>query len=193
MDFILAFWQKQFEPFLDALWNSLQFWRVLSLISVTAIILTIVYKEKLIAWLRKDEILDVDRKLFADFVRALPTEGAMTLIREHDFLSSFDLSAIHPVQTVVKNWESAERVFHTKSLEDMRVLLFKSAGEFLNNIAQYTSPTGYGRQSVIPRGVDEDNLPKYLIEEARKIDSSASSFYEQHQRFIAACRKELRV
>lgn len=142
---------------------------------------------------KQRERREMDIRLFESLTELLPSNGrAMSLAREQDFSNSFAIAAVEPVTEFVQTWDNAEHEFLNKRIEAQKKSLLELASDFTLKIAQYTSPTGNGRQSAIPSRMNVDfGFPEYLKKEIRELNEAASAFHHAHQSLIRLARENL--
>ena len=83
-----------------------------------------------------------DRALFEAFLRILPTEPTIRLLKEQDFGDSFPKRAIDPLYEFAATWGSVENEFLNARLEKEKRTLVSVAGDLAAEIAASNSPTG---------------------------------------------------
>ena len=66
MSYLIEAWEKHLAPLLNQCWNSVVFWRTLSLIAISLIIIIIIYRDKLIILFKKDEKQNHDKEIFVE-------------------------------------------------------------------------------------------------------------------------------
>ena len=68
---------KNFEPILSELWNSIIFWRAITLLLVLFLMVSWMFRQKILSWLQKPQRIEHDRRIFTQ------TE---TLLTEHQLM-----------------------------------------------------------------------------------------------------------
>lgn len=140
---------------------------------------------------KSDREIDSDKKLYAKLLADLPFEGPVRILKEHDFLGSFSLEDIRPLNNFSYTWESAENTFIDKDLEGLKNDLLTKITAFNLAIAQYTSPNSSGFQAV--RVDSQRHHPEHearFREEAEIINSAASSAFDSHQALVKECKSK---
>lgn len=136
-----------------------------------------------------------DKDLFAQFLKDFPPEKTTRFFREHNFGDSFQRSNIVPLNTFVETWESVEKEFLDKSLEEKRKALYSVAFQFASEIACRTVPLRGGQLASVysdqQRGAGP--RPESVIEDAKVLNKCASLFLPVYEDFIRTCRSKLSV
>ena len=135
-----------------------------------------------------------DETLFQDFLRVLPTEPTIRLLKEHDFGDSLRKQAVDPLYEFNATWESVEKEFLDKRLEKEKKALFCLARDLANEIAGRTVPVRMeGSISVFSdqQRAEGRQRPPEVLEDARVLNAKASAFVPQYEAFVRLCRKRL--
>lgn len=135
-----------------------------------------------------------DLVLFEDFMTVLPVEPALRFLREHDFGGSFHKQFLAPLNSFVSTWDTVDKEFMDKKLEEKKKSLYAAAKKLALEIARRTVPVGTGdfisvysdhqRNSGQPR-------PASVIEDAKVLNDLATAFVPKYEEFIRACRAKL--
>ena len=137
-----------------------------------------------------------DRALFEAFLRVLPTEPTIRLLKEHDFGDSFPKRAIDPLYEFTATWGSVENEFLNARLEKEKRALFSVAGDLAAEIAHRTVPLGI----YVPRHLsvvsDQQRAsgrprPPSVREDARVLNAKAAAFVAKYEAFVRLCRSKL--
>jgi len=141
-----------------------------------------------------DSTLSHDRELFQQFLRTLPFEPTIRVLREYDMGDPIPRQAINPLYEFSETWDSVEKEFLDSKLERQRKVLYGSARELASEVARRTVPVG--DQSYI--SVYSDQLrasdrgrPPHVIEDARILNAKAAEFVPNYEAFVRVCRKRL--
>lgn len=121
-----------------------------------------------------------DQRLFAEFKALFAGKGLIRAYREHDFLQSFRQDYLVPLHTVAETWDDAAHSFTNKRLEKLRTTFVKAATDLAVTIAGNTIPSG-AFVTVIPRGMDSENLSDVVKQEATEINSKIKPFVDAHE------------
>jgi len=82
MDWIIDIWKENLSPFLTPLWGSLLFWRTLSLILVTLLALSFIYRNKLKEFLFNARMQEHDKRIFDMSSETLPERRLIDFLDE---------------------------------------------------------------------------------------------------------------
>lgn len=153
----------------------------------------ICYKEARNKYLDELPKVESDRELFSSFITMLPSSSeAVTLLEKQHFGSSYRYGATDAIEQFVQYWGSAEKVFHDSELEGKKSKLYNKCSEFMNEVYTNAGPIGNGsRVSFISPGIDDFNIPQYILDNVRNANAIASDCYSLHQDFVLSCRKKL--
>lgn len=136
-----------------------------------------------------------DIALFKKLQKALPIDGPIAFIRDHDFGDSFNLNAVTPIKDFSYYWDNAEHEFIDTELEELRKKLLEKASEFSLAIGKNTSPNNNGLQSVYPDShLDPiEDFEKRIRREIQEIHDAADKLLNAHQTIIRVGRKKLNI
>jgi hypothetical protein len=138
---------------------------------------------------RIEREVESDKKLYQKLLTDLPFDGPILMLKEHDFLGSFNLDEIKPLNNFVYYWQSAEYTFVDDNLEKVKHELLEKVGEFTQAIAQYTSRNAYGFQAVrVDCQLHDPAHEARFREEAGIINVAASEAFDCHQKLIKECK-----
>lgn len=135
-----------------------------------------------------------DQKLFEEFQAILPFSPSIEMLRNHDFGNSFLRVAVQPLFNFVETWDSVDKEFIDKELEQHRRQLFDAACQMSSEICKRTVPVGDGSYaSVLSDNVREQGgrRPEWVREDARELNRVASAFVPRYEEFIRYCRQTL--
>jgi hypothetical protein len=134
-----------------------------------------------------------DKNLFDQFLHVFPPESTTRFFREQNFGDSFQRSNIAPLNEFLETWESVEKEFIDKSLEEKRKALYAAALELASEISGRTVPLQGGQ--LVSVYSDQQRAagprPESVIEDARVLNEKASSFLPVYEDFIRSCRLKL--
>jgi len=188
MEWLANLWLRHFQPQLDALWDSLSFWRVYGLLIASAAVVLVLLRRPLLTWIRRTDFATHDRTLFAKFLTDLPSTGSISFIRDFDFRHSFRSDVLNDLDRFYHGWNNAEHEFLDQQLEALRAELYEAVERFLNNVGRLTAPTLAGLQSVIPKGIDPDiNLPAHVRSDITLLNDCADVVHTTHQELGNLC------
>lgn len=136
-----------------------------------------------------------DIALFKKLQKALPSNGSITFIRDHDFGGSFNLEIVIPIKEFSYYWDNAEHEFVDEELEVLKKDLIKKASEFSLAIGKNTSPNSKGFQSVYPdTHLDPpEEFEKRIRSEIKEIHDAADELIKSHQKIMRVGRKKLNI
>lgn len=123
-----------------------------------------------------------DRALFHRFLDALPTEGAISFIRDHDMGGSFKLDRLVQLRSFVSEWGDAERQFADRHIERNRKKLRALCGEYLDLLAA-NSWTGEHGIATVPSEWRYEQPARHR-EVTRKLHWLADRAFSVHQSLI---------
>jgi len=141
-----------------------------------------------------DATLAHDRELFQQFLRALPFEPTIRVLRDHDLGDSIRKQAIDPLYEFSDTWENVDREFLNSKLERERKALYASARDLATEIARRTVPVGdQSRISVFSDQLRASDCgrPPHVIEDAKILNAKAAEFVPKYEAFVRLCRKRL--
>lgn len=133
-----------------------------------------------------------DVALFKKFQNALPVNGVMRFIKDHDFLGSFDKENISPMGKFAYEWDNPEHEFIHPVLEERRKSFLKAVNELNIAIATYTSPNNSGFQAV--RVDSQKHDPEHearFKDEAKIINEAATKAYVAYENLVREARQNL--
>ncbi|CAG2091171.1 MULTISPECIES: hypothetical protein [Xanthomonas] len=134
-----------------------------------------------------------DRALYLQFLAELPVEPAITMLKDYDFGNAFKYTHMRSLFNFSETWDTVEKEFLDKKLEEQRKSLVTAAQELSIEFAKLTVPVGNGDfSSVFPdRLRAEGPRPEFVIEDARQLNRAARSFVPLYESFVRACRQKL--
>jgi hypothetical protein len=136
-----------------------------------------------------------DQALFAQFLRDLPTEPTVRVLKEHDFGGLLSRASIQHLYDFTNSWHSIEKEFVDDELEQARRLLLVAASDLAEEIAGRTVPTRGGDYITVysdnQRAESGGRRPPEVIEDARVLNLKASEFVPNYENFVRLCRKKL--
>ena len=135
-----------------------------------------------------------DRELFEQFLRALPFDPTIRVLRQYDMGSSIPRQPINLLYEFSDTWDSVEKEFLDAKLEGERKALYASARDFASEIAHRTVPVGDQTHiSVFSDQLRASNpgRPQHVIEDAEILNAKAAEFVHKYEAFVRLCRKRL--
>jgi hypothetical protein len=141
-----------------------------------------------------DTISTVDKSLFKEFLEVFPSGSRSSeLLHTHDFEHSFSLKSLDEIDKFVNEWNCPEKSFIDPKLETIRKELWVKCNEFSRLIADKSSPTCGGLQSVVPDQHRNDwDRPKWINDDIKLVNNMASEVFTLHQTFIKSMREVLK-
>ena len=85
------------------------------------------------------DVVVADRGLFQEFMRDLPSTGAIDFLRQHDMATRFDDSQFDPLWSFSRKWDLPEFAFHLPELDRLRAGLHLAVIRFLKYEARIRS------------------------------------------------------
>ncbi len=151
------------------------------------------YEELKMAFLRNYDVLDVDKKLFKEFLKDFAT-NKMQNLKDISF-SNFYLEEILNFEQLIYKWRQAEFSFINENLETEKIKLLNLIEELLSITSLNTFPksTSTGKQIFgIPGEWKHQNRERYyqLIE---TLNNLVEMIYDAHQNFVKLGRKILKI
>jgi hypothetical protein len=135
-----------------------------------------------------------DQALFQEFLRVLPVEPTVRVLKEHHFGDALRKSAIDPLYEFNATWDGVEKEFLDRKLEAEKKALFVVARELANEIAGRTVPlrnAGYISVFSDQQRAEGRGRPPDVLEDARILNVKASAFASKYEAFVRLCRKRL--
>lgn len=135
-----------------------------------------------------------DLALFKEFLRVLPFEPTLRLLKEHDFGNSFERQYLNPLFDFASTWDSVEKEFLDETCELGRKSIYSAAKDLVMEISARTVPVGVGKFA----SVFSDNQrklghgrPPSVIEDAKVLNEKSSEFVREYEAFVRACKAKL--
>jgi len=141
-----------------------------------------------------EKINEVDNKLYTEFLELMPSNScAMYMLEQHDFGNSFEREILRPIDQFVCEWDSPEKQFLNKELEEQRKIFWSKCNEFITLLAKTTSPISGGFYSAVSdRFRNNFERPDWLEKEIRELNRVASEVFMEQQKFIKFVRQKLK-
>lgn len=143
---------------------------------------------------RQDPQHKHDQELFEEFLQLVPYDPAIRLMSEHDFEGPFKRDDLKPIFDFAWLWESVQKEFVHKELEQARRSLQQAAVQFRQEIAGRTVPVRMeGYSSVYSDDMRRSGQPRppEVVEDARVLNELAGQFAKQYGDFVRMCRSKL--
>jgi hypothetical protein len=135
-----------------------------------------------------------DQELFAEFLKLVPYDPAIRVVSEHDFEGPFKRDDLKPIFDFAWLWESVQKEFVDKALEQARHTLHQAAIQLRQEIAGRTVPVRMeGYSSVYSDEMRSSGQPRptEVAEDARVLNELAGQFAKQYADFVRICRSKL--
>lgn len=134
-----------------------------------------------------------DLSLFEEFQRIFPVEPTLRLLKETDFGASFRKQDIQPLYNFVESWDSVEKEFLNKKIENDRKALYQAAKELAGEFVKRTVPIGNGDCiSVLPDNQRGGPRPQHVIEDAKALNEKSRLFVPKYEKFVRKCKAKLK-
>ncbi len=149
-------------------------------------------KEMELAKIKKD--IDVDTKLFKQFLSLLPSDSlSVYFLKEHNFHSSFHEKSTDAIDTFSNTWNTAEKKFLDDELETKKIDIWRKLRNLSHELENSVFPmAGMPMLRVYASGhYDSFDMPKEIEEKITYLNNEARHCYKLHQDFISLCRKKL--
>jgi hypothetical protein len=137
---------------------------------------------------RKQEELAADRAMFQRFLKALPSNGSIDFVRNHDFGGCFDRRRLEQLETFAHEWNDAEHEFLNSEMETKRSELHSLAKTFLGMLVTYASPLAGAsgeHHSSLPREWEDNNRAAF--------QKAVTELHEQANKVVAAHQNLVRL
>jgi hypothetical protein len=133
----------------------------------------------------------VDKKLFDEFLKLLPTDGGtVRFFKEHDIAVPFPQEILRPPYILMEIWkDNAEKEFLDPELEEIRMKLINKVIDFHSLLAQET--TGHRREGWLTIEFKDWSNPPELVKFRSDINELGHRVFGIHQELVAACRRKL--
>ena len=198
MSYLIEAWEKHLAPLLNQCWNSLVFWRTLSLIVISLIIIIIIYRNKLIGLFKKDEKQNHDKEIFhkanqlmneldiTDFIHNLQAGDSYIkseIIKINSFIDYFYQESNQFLKKSLK--ESSEKIII--ALENLSTYCALNCFHFgsSNNLCLYPD------HCVDRGGNGSSEQDKFYFEKQRELHNFASIAFVEYQSFRKKIKKIL--
>lgn len=107
------------------------------------------------------DYLEVDRKLFSEIREVLPSRGAISFIRVHDYGGSFDRKVHDELDDFLYFCQRPECEFLDSDMEGLRARLEDDVKQFVEALAEHTFP--------LERNYDKNRIPRDPMQEAETL------------------------
>lgn len=179
--------------------SSADYWLGFSLILVALIhniaYRVFIYKSDKLARKDQEDLNDVDRGLFKEFLELLPSDGLdVKLLEEHDFGNSHYGNEVKALDKFVHTWNNAQKQFLDKELEAKRDSFITKSRHFIYTLASRSYSLGSGEIfSCIPdayRGAWD--WPQHVNEQIQELNVLGSELFELHKELVLIARRKLK-
>ena len=135
---------------------------------------------------------EVDKKLFEELKKTLPSDGSIAFIDQHNMAGwPFQWSQLKDIENFVNNWGDAEHEFLTKKIEVKRKALYEKCKEYLMLLAKESFPTNNPGLSSIPAEWEIEQ-PERFVKVVKQLHTMAGEIVELHQDLFRTARKILK-
>lgn len=134
-----------------------------------------------------------DQRLYEELKATLAFEPAIRLFRDHDFGGDFLRAAARPIHTFYETWDSPEKEFLDKELQQGLAALYRAAGRLAETLANTTVPllTNPAVLTVYPENQRGRPRSDAVREDARVLNLEARQFVPIYEDFMRRCREKL--
>jgi hypothetical protein len=162
------------------------------------------------------DYLQLDKALFLEIRKILPSDGSILYVRQHDYGGSFPRKAHGDLREFVYLSQRPECEFMDSDLEGIRVRLYETIDQFLNLLGEYTFPldtdTEWNRVETDPHmnrdairyatihtKSDEefrmklDDMSRRIIEQIDQLNQVANEICKTYDVFVRLGRRKLAV
>lgn len=153
------------------------------------------YKNKKLECFEKQELIEVDKKLFSEFVELLPSDGLdVKLLEEHDFGNSHHGNEVKALDRFVHTWNNAQKQFLDPELEQKRSNFITKSRHFIYTLASRSYAIGNGEIfSCVPDAYRSAwDWPPHVDEQIRELNYLGTELFELHKDLILTARKKLK-
>lgn len=144
---------------------------------------------------KHDQVIDVDRKLFKEFLEVFPSgSNSAYLLKNHDFGNTFNMDSFSEIEKFVNEWNCAEKEFITPEFEKPRKELWEKCNQFCWLIAMKSGPTrtGHGQSVVSDTHKGDWEWPDWVKKDVKEVNDIATVVFQLHQDFIKELRQKLK-
>lgn len=142
----------------------------------------------------KKSLATHDKALFEEFLRELPYDPSIRMLRDQDFSDSFDKRTLKQLFDFAWLWESVEKEFIDRDLEKERKALHVAAVEFRREVAGRTVPIRVdGFVSVESDTQSRSGRPRSpdIVEDGKVLNERADRLAGQYESFVRLCKAKL--
>jgi len=150
MDWIIEMWKENLSPFLTPLWASLLFWRTLSLIFITLLVLSFIYRNRLKEFLFSTMTQEHDRKIFDMSSEILRERRLIDFLDDLESDDSYWSNDFRCIQGFLEFFRESGNQYKIKEIN-------KKAKEFLIDLKQLATFLGL-QFFVHPAGQQPPNI-----------------------------------
>jgi len=140
-------------------------------------------------------LLDVDKKLFIEFIELLPSDGLdVKLLEDHDFSNSHHGKEVKCLDQFVHTWNNAQKQFLDAELETTRELFISKSRNFIYTLASRSYAIGNGEIfSCIPDAYRNAwDWPKHVDEQVKELNDLGTELFQLHKGFVLLARRKLK-
>lgn len=135
-----------------------------------------------------------DKGLFRELLIALPEDGVVKFLRDHDMGNSFDKSLLDPLEEFKNRWRGPTKAFLDSEIEEGKEELLASVVSFLRSCVHI----------LFSRDDDHEQLevPKYLTNgdyregrdaEIGELNNASTTVVEKYSSLVVVGRKKLKI
>jgi len=177
--------------------NSADYWLGFGLILLALIhnigYRVFIYKSDKFEKEEHEKIVQVDKVLYQEFVKLLPSDGiSIGLLKEHDFGGSYHKNKTNDLETFIYTWNNSQKQFLDSELELERAVFFQKINQFTNTLALHSYNIGGSMFSCIPDLYRGGDWPPHVQEQIKELNTLASDCFEKHTDLVLAARRKLK-
>ena len=153
-----------------------------------------IYKTEKLAQIDKKEIIEVDKKLFNEFVKLLPPNGLdVKILEEHDFGHSYRGKSVQALDTFVHTWNNVQKQFLDTDLESKRSVFITKSNHFIYTLASRSYSVGCTDSfSCIPDAYRNVwSWPPHVHEQIKELNDLGTELFELYNDLILTARRKL--
>jgi len=154
-----------------------------------------IYKDEQTKKEDRNKLIEVDKKLYEEFIELLPSDGlSIKLLEEHDFGNSHHGNCTKDLDEFVHTWNNVQKKFLDSELELKRVALLNKTIKFICTLATRSYGIGNGEMfSCIPDAYRNAlDWPPHVNEQIKELNDLATECFELHTDLVLSARRSLK-
>lgn len=135
VDLIIELWTAHLSSFLKTVWQSLSYWRTLSLILISLIALVIVFRREIIDLLFEGRNKEHDKNIFNSSNQILSERHLIEFLDELETDDAYFLHECRPITAFCEFFRETGNQYRTKALKKHSDELLKALKELVTFLA----------------------------------------------------------